>query len=100
MDNLASQNQQLADHIKKNLQKGYTVDSLRFSLLQQGYSRTTVEKAIDIANKQLAMQAPKMQEKPVIKYEVLDEEEMARKVAEQESSGRGFFSRMWHKVFG
>jgi len=96
----ANTNQQLADHIKKNLQKGYTIDSLRFSLLQQGYSRTSVEKSIEIANKQLAMEAPKLQEKPVIKYEVLNEEEMARKVAEQESQGRGFFSRMWHKIFG
>jgi len=87
-------NQQLADHIKKNLQKGYTVDSLRYSLMQQGYSRTSVEKSIEMANKQLAMEAPKVQEKPVIKYEVIDEEEVKRKLAEQEAAGKGFFSRI------
>ena len=29
--------QQLADYIMKNLSKGYTVDALRFSLMNQGY---------------------------------------------------------------
>lgn len=95
----ASTNQQLADHIKKNLQKGYTIDSLKFSLLQQGYSRTSVEKAIEMANRQLAEQAPKIQEKPVIKYEVVDEEEVKRKMAEQDAN-RGFFSKLWHSIFG
>jgi hypothetical protein len=90
-------NQQLADYVKKNLAKGYTLDSLRFSLVKQGYSRTSVEKAIEIANKQLASTAPKMEEKPVIKYEVIDEEEMKRKVAEQDSSGKGFFGKLFGK---
>lgn len=94
-----SQNQQLADHIKKNLAKGYTPDALKYSLLKQGYSRTSVEKAIETAHKQLAETAPKMQEKPVIKYETIDEDEVKRKMEEQDSS-KGFFKRMWDKVFG
>lgn len=93
-------NQQLADHIKKNISKGYTIDSLRYSLLQQGYSRTSVEKAIEMANKQLASEAPKMVEKPVIKYEMVDDDEMARKIAESDAQNRGFFSRLWHNIFG
>ncbi len=100
METTASTNQQLADHIKKNLQKGYTIDSLRFSLLQQGYSRTSVEKAIDIANKQLANEAPKVEEKPIIKYEVINEEEMAKKVAEQDAAGHGPIKRLFKKLFG
>ena len=100
MPNPTSQNQQLADYIKKNISKGYTPDSLKFSLIQQGYSRTSVEKAIEIANKQLAASAPRMIEKPVIKYETVDEEELAHKIANQDRQGRGFFSRAWHKVFG
>ena len=62
--------QQLANYIKKNLQKGYTLDSLKFSLQDQGYSRAEIERAIKVANGQLAKSAPKMVEKPVIKYEV------------------------------
>lgn len=86
-------NQKLADHIKKLLAKGYTLDALRFSLIGQGYSRTSVEKAIEIANKQLAAQAPKIAEKPVIKYETVDDAEMAAKVAAQNNPG--FFARLF-----
>ena len=97
MANPVNQNQQLADYIKKNLAKGYTADSLKFSLISQGYSRTCVEKAIEIANKQLADSAPKMVEKPTVKYEVIDSDEMAAKVAAQD--GKGFFGKIasWFK---
>lgn len=61
--------QQLANYIKKNVSKGYTPESLRWALINQGYSRTSVERAIELANEQLAKQAPKMIEKPVIKIE-------------------------------
>ena len=86
-------NQKLADYIKKNISKGYTMDALRFSLLNQGYSKTSVEKAIEIANKQLAAKAPKIADKPVIKYETIDDAEMAAKVAAQEKPG--FFSKLF-----
>ncbi len=66
--------QQLADYILKNLSKGYTVDSLRFSLINQGYSKISINKAIEIANKRLAAKAPLMKEKPQITYKVIDEE--------------------------
>jgi len=62
--------QQLADYIKKNLAKGYTTDSLKTALMGQGYSRIQIDKAIQLANQQLANAAPKMVEKPVIKVEV------------------------------
>lgn len=61
--------QQLANYIKKNISKGYTLDSLRVALQSQGYNRVSIEKAIKIANEQLAKEAPKMVEKPFIKVE-------------------------------
>lgn len=61
--------QQLADYIKKNLSKGYTPDALKWALINQGHSRTEVDRAVSLANEQLAAQAPKMIEKPVIKIE-------------------------------
>lgn len=91
-----SQNQQIADYFKKNLAKGYTPDALKFSLLKQGYSKTSVEKAYETASRQQAHTAPKMVEKPTITYSY-DEEELKRKVAEQDS---GFFKRIWRKIFG
>ena len=65
--------QQLADYIKKNLSKGYTLESLRFSLIGQGYSRISVDNAIETANKQLAANAPLMIEKPQITYKLIPE---------------------------
>lgn len=66
--------QQLSNYIKRNLAKGYTLDALRFSLMDQGYSRISVEKAIELANAQLAASAPEMREKPKITYTLLNEE--------------------------
>lgn len=62
--------QQLADYIKKNLSKGYTSEALKWALISQGYSRAEIDRAIKLANEQLAASAPKMVEKPVIKVEV------------------------------
>lgn len=95
----ANQNQQLADYIKKNISKGYTMESLKYSLMRQGYSRTSVEKAMELANKQLASSAPMMKEKPTISYEVIDNEEMKAKIAAQDAASGSFFSRIWHKLF-
>ena len=61
--------QQLANYIKRNLAKGYTLDSLRVALESQDYSRTAIERAIQLANEQLAASAPPMKEKPLIKVE-------------------------------
>lgn len=61
--------QQLANYIKRNLAKGYTLDSLKFALQSQEYSKSAIERAIQLTNKQLATSAPKMIEKPVIKVE-------------------------------
>ena len=83
--------QQLADYIKKNLSKGYTLDSLRFSLMNQGYSRISVEKAVELANKQLAATAPVMKEKPQITYKIIPEIEKPK-----ESVKKPF----WKRIFG
>lgn len=66
--------EQLSDYIKKNLRKGYTLDSLRFSLVSQGYTRISVENAIEHANKDLATEIPLMKEKPQITYRIVEEE--------------------------
>ena len=65
----------LVDYFKKNVKKGYTVDSLKWALVSQGYSRSMVDESLVQANQELAAEAPVLREKPEIKYEVLDEEE-------------------------
>ena len=72
--------EQLIDYFKKNLKKGYTPESLKFSLIKQGYSRTAVDQAFIEANKALAEKAPAFKEKPVITYEVLDEQNKPVKI--------------------
>ncbi len=64
---------QIIDYFKKNLTKGYTSETLKWALVNQGYSRVVVEDAIEQATKELAEKAPVLKEKPVIKYEIVDE---------------------------
>jgi hypothetical protein len=56
----------LIEYLKKNLKKGYTLDSLKWALINQGYSRTAVEIAIQETNKELSQKAPVLKERPVI----------------------------------
>ncbi|MBS3080857.1 hypothetical protein J4221_05275 [Candidatus Pacearchaeota archaeon] len=74
MDKPRSHVEQLAEYVKKNIKKGYTLDALKFSLINQGYTRFSVENAIALANKQLAEEIPPIKEKPQITYKIEDKE--------------------------
>lgn len=63
----------IIEYLKSNLKKGYTLDSLKWALIRQGYSRTMIEFAIKDLNKELSKQAPVLKEKPKITYEIIDE---------------------------
>ncbi len=63
----------IINYFKKNLSKGYTSETLKWALINQGYSRSVVETALEQAQKELAKTAPILKEKPEIKYEVVDE---------------------------
>lgn len=60
-------------YLKSNLKKGYTIESLKWALVKQGYSRSLIDRAIAETTKELAQAAPILKEKPVIKYEIIDE---------------------------
>jgi len=66
--------EQLVEYFKKNLRKGYTTDSLKWALINQGYSRVIVEEALELAQKEMAREAPIFKEKPRINYQVLDKD--------------------------
>ena len=72
---LSNSERKIAEYFKKNLKKGYTIDSLKWALINQGYSRMIVEDAIKQANKELAEKAPILKEKPVIRHEIIDEQD-------------------------
>jgi SOS response regulatory protein OraA/RecX len=63
----------LIEYIKKNLKKGYDQDTLKFALISQGYSKVAVEQALTRATQERAEKAPILKAKPVIKYEIIDE---------------------------
>ena len=65
--------QRIIDYFKKNLTKGYNSESLKWALINQGYSRIIVENAFEEANKQLAKKVPILKDKPIIKHELIDE---------------------------
>ena len=62
--------------MKKNLGKGYTLESLQWALINQGYSRTHVARAVERANQELADAAPILKEKPQITYQRVDEDDI------------------------
>ena len=64
----------IIEYFKKNLSKGYTPEALKWALVNQGYSRLTVENAFEDANKEIAKKAPIFREKPEIKHVILDEQ--------------------------
>ena len=83
---------QLVDHIKKNLAKGYNQDTLKFSLMSQGYSRITVDNALARAHKTLATTLPPVKEKPQITYKVVDEQNRPIKIVDiPVEKNKGFF---------
>ena len=88
--------QNLVNYIKKNLTKGYTLESLKCALINQGYSRIEVQRAIDITNKELAESAPKLKEKPIIRHELHDEENNIRRFEEKKPFWRRWFG-FWMK---
>ena len=66
----------IADYIKRNIGKGYTTESLKWALINQRYSRFEVDKGMELATKEMADQAPKLSQKPIIKYEAMDGDEV------------------------
>ena len=83
--------QQLSEYIIKNLKKGYTIDSLRFSLVSQGYTKITVENAIELANKNLAKEIPAIKERPEIIYKVVAE---PQEIEEIKSIKKSFWRKL------
>ena len=65
--------QKLIDYLQRNMKKGYSVESLKWALIEQGYSRSIIESVIFEANKELAKKVPVFKEKPHIRYEIIDE---------------------------
>lgn len=86
--------QQLANYVKKNLAKGYTLDSLRIALERQDYSKTAIERAIKLANEQLATKAPIMKEKPKITHKIITDKELKKEIKDDSGKEKGFLKKL------
>ena len=63
----------VVEYFKKNLRKGYTEDSLKFALINQGYSRSLIEGGLEQLHRDLARQAPILRDTPKIEHELINE---------------------------
>ena len=71
---LGESNKKIKEYIRKNLEKGYTVDAVKISLVTfQGYSRTAVDRAFEEYNHDLAKEVPALKAEPQIVHEIVDE---------------------------
>jgi len=77
----------LKEQIKKNLKKGYNEDSLRWALVKQKESRSLVEKAMEIAKKEIEQETPKKVYHP----------EPARVEFIEPEEKKGFFARLFKR---
>jgi len=87
MDN-ESHRGKLKEYLRKNLAKGYTSESLKWALVEQGYSRTDIARAMDDVNKEKEESGEKsseIKEKPVIKYEIYDKDNKPINVGNRKS---------------
>ena len=76
----AGRKRNIVDYFKKNISKGYTEESVKWALVNKGYSRTDVSRAIEQAHKEIAEKAPEIKEKPKIKYEIYDKDNKLIKI--------------------
>jgi hypothetical protein len=70
---------ELSDYARKNLKKGYTKESLRWALINQGYSKLEVDKALNKAEQDLAREAPILKPRPVTEEMPMPQEEIVEK---------------------
>ena len=64
----------LTEYLKKNLAKGYNLESLKWALIKQGYSRPVVERAIEDTKKESPKKTPENKEMPKIRHEFIGED--------------------------
>ena len=73
------------------MKKGYTPDSLRFALINQGYLRIEIENCLEQAQKEMAESAPVLKDKPQIVHHIVDEDDNAFRIEKKESLLKRWF---------
>lgn len=81
----------LVRYIENNLKGGYREDQLRFLLINQGYSRSAVNRAFRVAAQKRPVEAPSRPAEPARVEFVNDDVEPVKK--------QGFFSKLFGGLF-
>ena len=81
----------LLDYLNKNLKKGYKLDHLRIILLQQGYLRIDVDRAVAIIKEK----TKKDQEERDRREERERKEKEVVEIVEEPIEKKGFFRRLF-----
>ncbi len=63
----------MIDYIQRNLKKGYKIDQLRWALVNQGHSRTEIDRAMKYVTDMIEAQKAKKAEEDKAKPEVVVE---------------------------
>jgi len=84
------QRKKLVDYLKRNLKKGYTMEALKWALINQDYSKSLIDRAIEQTNMESAETAPVMKAKPKITHHVIDEYDQPVQIKRS----------WWDKIFG
>ena len=71
---METRKRRLIEYFKKNLAKKYPIESLKWALINQGYSRAEIAVAADLAHKEIAETAPVLKEKPKITHQIIGED--------------------------
>jgi len=87
---------ELITYIKSNLRKGYTKESLRWALIEQGNSKREVDRAFKRVDKELAESAPLLKTKPKITRELFDHSDQPLNIEPERQS---FFGRILGRWF-
>ena len=66
----------IVEYLEKNIRKGYTMDSLKWALIGQGYPRASIDRAIEEFNREMAKKAPILREDTKIKHVIEEIEEV------------------------
>jgi len=84
-----------ADYLKKNMDKGYSLESLKWALINQGKSRVVVDRAVDIINEEIKHQneIKALQSKPS-QTQIIQTLDEGPELPEQPKK-KGFFSRIF-----
>jgi hypothetical protein len=89
MANSAESVKQIVDYLDKNLKKGYSLESLRWALVNQKHSRIEIEKAIKIVEARTPSVEKEEQKKEEIK--------MATEEFVMPEKKKGFFRKLFSK---